>query len=89
MYLFTADRWTEEFQPSCDEGVLEWVPKGEVCDLPIWEGDRIFFRLLEADRPAFLLTLAYRGDELVRAELDGAALPLEALQPGDDNQTIV
>ncbi len=76
MYLFTADDWTGEMVRDCDEGVLEWVPRDKVCSLPIWEGDQIFLRLLEEDRPAFLLTLEYRGDTLVRAALDGRALEL-------------
>ncbi len=71
MYLFTADRWSGEFRTDCPEGELEWVSKDRVPELPIWEGDKLFFRLLEEDRPAFLLTLAYEGDRLVRAELDG------------------
>lgn len=77
MYLFTASRWTGQFRRDCDEGELEWVPRERVCDLPIWEGDKIFFRLLKEDRPAFLLKLEYRGDCLIRAVLDGRELPLE------------
>jgi len=71
MYLFTADRWSGTIRSDCPEGELEWVPRDRVPELPIWEGDKLFFRLLEEDRPAFLLTLAYQGDKLVRSELDG------------------
>lgn len=74
MYLFTANRWTGEFSRECAEGALAWVPKEDVCRLPIWAGDAIFFQLLAEGRPPFLLTLEYRGDALVRAELDGKAL---------------
>ncbi|MCD8023835.1 MAG: NUDIX domain-containing protein [Lachnospiraceae bacterium] len=55
----------------CDEGVLEWVPKKEVYQLPIWEGDRIFLRLLEERQEFFSLKLRYEGDRLVEAVLDG------------------
>ena len=58
----------------CNEGDLEWIPKGKVCDLPIWEGDKIFLRLLEEDRPFFSLKLQYRGEQLVLAVLDGKQL---------------
>ncbi len=75
MYLFTADGWTGEFSRDCDEGDLEWVPKEKVPELPIWEGDKIFFRLLAEDSPPFLLTMEYAGGRLVRAVLDGRALP--------------
>ena len=77
MYLFTANGWTGELNPDCVEGELAWVPKGEVLDLPIWEGDKIFFRLLEEGRPFFSLKLSYDAqDVLLRAALDGKELPL-------------
>lgn len=80
MYLFTADRWEGELAGDCTEGELEWVPKEQVTELPIWEGDKIFLRLLAEDAPPFLLTLEYAGGDLVRAVLDGQRLPLEQHQ---------
>lgn len=77
MYLFTAAGWTGEPAADCVEGELEWVPKDKVSDLPIWEGDRIFLRLLAQDAPPFLLTLEYKDDRLIRAVLDGKPLPLD------------
>ena len=74
MYLFTADGWEGEFVETCAEGDLEWVAKEAVPDLPLWEGDKIFLRLLAEERPPFLLTLEYDGDRLVRAVLDGKKL---------------
>ena len=73
MYLFTADRFHGELA-DCDEGVLEWVEKTRVPELPLWEGDRIFLRLLREDAPPFLLTLRYTGDDLVFASLNGEPL---------------
>ena len=70
MHLFTADRWTGT-PHGCAEGDLEWIPKAEVPSLPLWEGDRIFFRLLEEDRPFFSLKMQYEGERLVYAALDG------------------
>lgn len=76
MHLFTASGWTGELT-DCDEGELEWVAKEKVYDLPIWEGDKIFFRLLEQERPFFSLKLSYdRRDVLRRAVLDGEELAL-------------
>ena len=76
MHLFTASGWTGELG-ECSEGNLEWVPKEKVCDLPIWEGDEIFFRLLEAERPFFSLKLSYDArNVLLRAVLDGEELAL-------------
>ncbi len=73
MFLYTADSYTGELK-ECDEGNLEWVEKSAVCELPIWEGDKIFFRLLEEQAGFFSLKLSYVGDRLVEAVLDGRRL---------------
>ena len=70
MFLYTADGYEGEIS-ECNEGTLEWVPKDKVCDLPIWEGDKIFFRLLNENRPFFSLKLRYENDVLVESVLDG------------------
>lgn len=70
MHLFTASAWSGEMS-ECNEGILEWVPKNQVPELPIWEGDKIFFRLIAEERPFFSLKLSYSGDILVDAVLDG------------------
>ena len=56
---------------ACAEGELQWVQKSEVQKLPIWEGDKLFFRLLEEEHPYFSLKLVYDGDTLKQAVLDG------------------
>lgn len=73
MCLYTADRWTGELT-GCREGTLEWVDKDKVTSLQIWEGDKIFFRLLEEEAPFFSLKLRYEGDRLMEAVLDGNIL---------------
>ncbi len=74
MCLYTADRFSGNPVP-CDEGELVWVPKDRVADLPIWEGDRIFLRLLSENRPFFSLKLVYdKEDRLLSAVLDGFTL---------------
>ena len=76
MHLFTATGYTGELK-ECDEGNLEWVPKSRVQDLPIWEGDKLFFRLIDDPAsPFFSLKLSYEGDKLVYAALDGKELSL-------------
>lgn len=71
MSLFTADGFEGE-QISCNEGNLEWVPIKDIYKLNIWEGDKIFFRLLEENRPFFSLKLVYDGNSrLVSVSLDG------------------
>ncbi|MGO5130421.1 NUDIX hydrolase [Mitsuokella jalaludinii] len=75
MFLYTADRFHGDFigRDACREGTLEWVDKDAVYDLPIWEGDKIFFRLMREQRPVFSLKLRYVGDTLVEKALDGRA----------------
>ena len=76
MHLFTADRFSGIIA-DCDEGELCWVEKSKVYDLPIWEGDKIFFHLLEERGDFFSLKLRYEGEKLVEAILDGKSI----LQP--------
>ena len=74
MHLFTATEWGGE-EIVCDEGDLEWVDKERLFDLNLWEGDKIFLRLLmDPQQPFFSLKLVYRGDDLVSAKLDGKVL---------------
>lgn len=76
MSLFTADGF-EGTPCRCDEGELEWVEKKELYKLNIWEGDKIFFRLIDEDREFFSLKLVYDGhDTLIHASLDGKDLVL-------------
>lgn len=76
MHLFSAAGWTGTMidGDACDEGRLEWVPKTQVYALPIWQGDKVFFRLLETHPAFFSLKLEYQGETLVRAVLDGKEL---------------
>lgn len=73
MHLFTADGFTGT-PIECDEGELEWIRKSELLKLKLWEGDRIFLRLLDSDEPFFSLKLKYEGDTLVLAQLNGKVL---------------
>lgn len=70
MFLYTASAFTGEIL-ECDEGNLEWIAKEEVYNLPIWEGDKLFFHYLEEDRAFFSLKLRYIGNQLVEAVCDG------------------
>ena len=73
MCLYKADGFMGELI-DCDEGTLEWVDKEKVFQLPIWEGDKIFFRLMEEHDAFFSLKLCYEGDVLMEAVLDGKRL---------------
>lgn len=70
MFLYTAAGFSGTLL-SCDEGDLEWVPIKDVEKLPIWEGDKVFFRLLRGQEEFFSLKLRYEGEKLVETKLNG------------------
>lgn len=77
MSLFTADGFEGKEIP-CDEGELRWVEISRLGELNLWEGDRIFHRLLLEREEFFSLKLVYDGhDRLIRAALDGKPLDVE------------
>ena len=73
MHLFTSDQFSGTTK-DCDEGVLEWIEKDALYSLPLWEGDKIFLRLLDENVPFFSLKLSYKGDVLQEAVLNGEVI---------------
>jgi len=85
---FVSDRWPTEYMHlfhsvdfsgtlrDCDEGELEWIRKEDLLALKLWEGDKIFLRLLDSDESFFSLKLKYEGETLVFAQLNGKRLAL-------------
>ena len=68
MHLYTADGFAGNEAAAtekCTEGILKWVPKTEIMNLNLWEGDKIFLKLLLETDKIFSLKLSYRGDELI------------------------
>ena len=87
MSLFTADGFVGT-PIDCNEGVLEWVAKDRIPELNLWEGDRIFFRLLEEQKEFFSLKLVYnKQDILEQAVLDGKELELFDILKEDGSKT--
>lgn len=73
MHLFTCTGFSGTISV-CDEGDLEWIDKDRLYLLTLWEGDRIFLKLLREDAPFFRLKLFYHGDALQGAELNGRVI---------------
>ena len=80
MYLYTADSYTGELiteadgsltpiingaPAACDEGTLKWIDIDSVPSLELWEGDRIFLKMLRDNTDFFTLKLCYEGDSLI------------------------
>ena len=70
MHLFTSSDFSGTVKGNCPEGELLWVKKADVTTLPIWEGDKIFLKLLDTDTPIFSLKLEYKSDKLVSYKIE-------------------
>lgn len=86
MCLYTADGFEGEMT-DCNEGKLEWVKKSDVTKLNLWEGDKIFLKLIAEEAPFFSLKMVYQGDVLKEAVLDGRPLELFDICDLDGNPT--
>ena len=75
IFVFTSDSFSGELI-ECDEGRLEWIDKKEIPSLNLWEGDRIFLKMLIDDEPFFSLKLSYKWDELVEKKVNTYSLRL-------------
>lgn len=70
MHLFTCKEF-HGVQKSCDEGELFWIKKEKVPNLPLWEGDKVFLKLMEERNEFFSLKLVYCGEQLTEIHLNG------------------
>lgn len=73
MCLYTSDDFSGNLI-ECDEGNLEWVPFEKIEALELWEGDKIFLRLLKENAPFFSLKLVYQNGALKESILNGKKL---------------
>ena len=87
MSLYTADGFTGD-PIECDEGILEWVEKEKIKDLNLWEGDKIFFRLMDEEEEFFSLKLVYNKSDLLEyVALNGKPMELFDVIDEDGNKT--
>lgn len=64
MYLYSSNDFELPAElPDCDEGELRWVPKNELLQLPMWEGDKAFLEELLEGKESISMTLQYIGEE--------------------------
>ncbi len=76
MHIFHSTDFKGKIAQPCDEGDLEWIDKNELYSLPLWQGDKIFLRLIDRNIPFFSLKLVYRGEALVSSVLNGKSVNL-------------
>ena len=70
MHLFSAKNFDGRIKENCDEGVLEWIAKDELLKLNLWEGDKIFLKLLDTEPRFFSLKLCYSKNDLISYTLE-------------------
>jgi len=68
-YLYTSNDFSGILK-ECDEGILKWIPKDEVLDLPLWEADPIFLKKLMNYDDFFKLELHYEKNKLIKVVED-------------------
>ena len=74
MCLYTSDDFSGQIK-ECDEGNLEWIKIADLFNVELWEGDKIFLKLLQKkDQPFFSLKLVYKNGRLAESVLDGKKL---------------
>lgn len=61
--LYTSDDFVGELTKDCNEGELVWVDIDKVEALNLWEGDRVFLRLLNERQDFFSVKLIYDSDD--------------------------
>lgn len=75
MFLYTANNWSGELT-DCNEGSLAWKHKSEFNNLSMWEGDKIFLKLLREQNDFFSLKLSYEYQRLIQVVLNGKNIDL-------------
>lgn len=75
MHLFWADQF-EGTPKECSEGELVWIEKDALLQKTLWQGDKIFLKLLDQSIPFFSLKLVYQGEQLMSAVLNGKEVKL-------------
>ena len=79
MHIFTCNSFYGKIK-ECDEGALEWIDKKELLSLPLWEGDKIFLKLIDdPNEPFFSLRLEYCGEKLISAILNDKTIFTESV----------
>ncbi len=70
MCVYTSNDFTGNLT-TCNEGTLQWVPKNKILELNLWEGDKVFLKLITENSPFFSLKLVYKNGKLIEKQLNG------------------
>jgi len=68
-FVFICDSFKGICKKNCPEGDLFWVKESEMLELPMWEGDYIFTKLL-LDEIQFDIKLWYENEKLIKKQIN-------------------
>lgn len=68
MYVFTSGKFSGELI-ECNEGDLEWIDKKDLFNYNMWNGDRIFLKILLEKDCFFSAKFRYNGDDLLESTI--------------------
>lgn len=68
IFVYTATAFEGELTP-CNEGTLQWIDTDRVCDLNLWEGDKLFWEWMQQSDKLFSAHFTYSGETLTRHEV--------------------
>ena len=64
IYVYQTNDYIGTLQ-ECDEGTLAYIPKDEILNLELWEGDRIFLEKMFRNEIPFSISLYYDENEVL------------------------
>lgn len=68
IYLYTSNFFSGKME-NCKEGDLVWVNTSDIESLNIWEGDKVFLKMLRDTKEFFILKLTYDDNKFIGSEL--------------------
>lgn len=68
VFLFTVNNFEGKLI-ECNEGVLKWVEKSKILDMPTWEGDLMFISWLLEKRNFFSAKFVYEDGKLLKHDV--------------------
>lgn len=75
MFTFVCDAYKGELTAYCDEGVLEWIDRDKVSELPMAEGDRKIFEHVLTKNSLLYGSFSYTNDfDLIGLRLDPSTI---------------
>lgn len=70
VFVFYTACFSGKLRTDCPEGQLSWIPREQVVNLPMWEGDKLFTPKI-FEKGCFLGKFHYKSERLVEVKFWG------------------